>query len=86
MQQTHACPSVFFLNNCIILEILLYSVCTVFGGCVKSSEVYFMIIYCYDINSLSCLTRFIHCPSHTLCSFFSFHQHVPKSTMFLRVL
>lgn len=45
-----------------ILDILLYSVCTVFGGCVKSSEVYFMIIYWYDINSLSCLTRFIHDP------------------------
>ena len=42
------------------LEIVLYRVCTVFGGYVKSSEVYFMIIYCYDyINSLSCLSRFI---------------------------
>lgn len=60
-EKTHAGPlSVFY--KFITLEILLYSVCTVFGGCVKSSEVYFMIIYWYDINSLSCLTRFIHDP------------------------
>lgn len=45
----------------ITLEILLYSI----WWCVKSSEVYFMIIYCYDINSLSCLTSFLHALPHT---------------------
>lgn len=65
----------------ITLEILLYSVCTVFGGCVKSSEVYFMIIYCYDINSLSCLTGFIHDPPHIVLIL-----TIATSTMFLRVL
>ena len=60
MWWTHAGPSsvIFYL---ITLEILLYSI----WWCVKSSEVYFMIIYCYDINSLSCLTSFLRALPHT---------------------
>lgn len=83
---TDSCWSlVCVFYNHITLEILLYSVCTVFGGCVKSSEVYFMIIYCYDINSLSCLTRIIHDTLHVPDSH-RVHEHFYKSTMFLRVL
>lgn len=84
---TDSCWSlVCVFYNFITLEILLYSICTVFGGCVKSSEVYFMIIYCYDINSLSCLTRFIHDPPHTVLILIRYMNIFSKSTMFLRVL
>lgn len=71
-------------DNFIILEILLYSVCTVFGGYVKSLEVYFMIIYCYDISSLSCLTRFIDDPPHIMSTLncLYIHKHCSKSTIF----
>ncbi len=75
-------PCLCFFYNFITLEILLYSICTVFGGCVKSSEVYFMIIYCYDINSLSCLTRFIHDLLHIVLILIRYMNIFPKAQCF----
>lgn len=52
----------FFHSGDIVIQ-CMYSIWWI----CKKFKVYFMIIYCYDINSLSCLTRFIHDPPHTFC-------------------
>lgn len=45
-------------SGSVLWTLVFYNLYAAPADVYKASEVYFMIIYCYDIHSLSCLTRF----------------------------